>query len=567
MATAGKNLSKALLSTCSHRKWTSNHEQILRNYLSGSSPSHRPLLTPSLLSSTIDPHLLSHHHLALGLFHWATQQPSFFHTPQTYHCILKSLSLSSTSSPSTIQALVQQAEKNRIPLPVASYEMAVSALVSSGKPIEASHMLFSRLPILNSDVFCKKTRNSLLAALSINGHWRYTHKLFDQISKRNLGFDDVGFGVFISTYVRTTDLDKTFDLIDGLSSTDSSQVTGSIIAFLVVDGLCRVGRHEEAWHSLEELRIRGFKPDFISYRVVAEAFNSGRRQEEVSLILKQKRKFGVAPRTKEYKDFILALLANKHAKTANELATAIVTGDFPIDGEVLDRLISSTSIVDPESAMSLCQTTLQKNIGYTPCFATVNDLCRNLCRSGRNDEIRMLYNCLMSTNKYEDVDSYKLMVFYLCKTGSIREAYDVIKEMRKKGFNPEVDSYNLLMEACCVQDLIRPAKKIWDEMFRNNICGNLHTYNILIHKFQELDHIDEALSLFEHMVSKKISPDFATYSAVTKVLCRADRVDSACNMLKKSREQDLKLFSSVLNYLVLYLCKQGIVFNIHIIRI
>lgn len=419
-------------------------------------------------------------------------------------------------------------------------------------------MLFSRLPILNSDVFCKKIRNSLLAALSVDGHWQYAHKLFDQISKRNLGFDDVGFGVFISTYVRTNGLDRTLDLIDGMNPTDSSQVTGSIIAFLVVDGLCRVGRHEEAWRALEELRTRGFKPDFISYRVVAEAFNSGRRPEEVSVILKQKRKFGVAPRTKEYRDFIFALLANKHAKTGNELATAIVTGDFPIDGEVLNKLISSTAIVDPDSAVSLCQTTLQKNIGYTPSLATVNDLGRNLCRSGRKDEIRTLFKFLMSTNKYEDLGSYKLMVFYLCKTGSVREAYDVMKEMRKKGFNPDVDSYNLLMEACCVQDQIRPAKKIWDEMFRNNICVNLQTYNILINKFQELDQVDEAVGLYEHMMDKKIAPDIETYSAITKVLCRAERVDSACQMLKKYREQDLKLSHSLLNDLVLYFCTQAI---------
>ncbi|KAG2402985.1 uncharacterized protein HKW66_Vig0247450 [Vigna angularis] len=76
-----------------------------------------------------------------------------------------------------------------------------------------------------------------------------------------------------------------------------------------------------------------------------------------------------------------------------------------------------------------------------PTILTVNDLCRNLCRHGKVDEL-------------------------LETAGKVREGYTVLQEMKKKGFQPNVSSYNYIMEACCKEDLLRPARKFWDEMYR-----------------------------------------------------------------------------------------------------
>ena len=59
------------------------------------------------------------------------------------------------------------------------------------------------------------------------------------------------------------------------------------------------------------------------------------------------------------------------------------------------------------------------------------------------------------------------MVPFLCVAGKLREAYGVIKDMKKNRFTPDISSYNCLMEACCQEDPLRPAKKLWDVMFVN----------------------------------------------------------------------------------------------------
>ena len=89
---------------------------------------------------------------------------------------------------------------------------------------------------------------------------------------------------------------------------------------MVVDGLCREGRIEVAWQALEDMRLRGWKPDFVAYRIVSEGFRVAGRAEEEGRILKQKRKLGVAPRKDDYGEHVLALLSNRQIAEAKEVA-------------------------------------------------------------------------------------------------------------------------------------------------------------------------------------------------------------------------------------------------------
>lgn len=115
--------------------------------------------------------------------------------------------------------------------------------------------------------------------------------------ERGVAFKDVGFGCFIGKLCRSEVLGEVLGLVDKIKARTEG-INGSIMAALIVDGLCRTGRIEEAWRALGELRMRGWKPDFIAYRIVSEGFRLADRKDETATILKQKRKLGVAPKGK-----------------------------------------------------------------------------------------------------------------------------------------------------------------------------------------------------------------------------------------------------------------------------
>ena len=102
--------------------------------------------------------------------------------------------------------------------------------------------------------------------------------------------DTVGFGVFVNAAGRKDDgLAEVLRLVDVVCC-QGRRVNRSVVVAMVVDGMCREGRIEDAWRALEEMRLRGWKPDFVAYRIVAEGFRVAGRVEEEGRILKQKRK-------------------------------------------------------------------------------------------------------------------------------------------------------------------------------------------------------------------------------------------------------------------------------------
>lgn len=541
-------ISRALISESNNAvptwSWTPSLEQTLHRICC------RDSLSPSLVARVIDPYLLTHHSLALGFFNWAAQQPGFTHTSLTYQSILKSLS--SSRHFNATESLLKQAKAHKLALDSSIYHSVINSLIK-GKKNQTAFWVFNevRSQILElGPEIC----NSLLAALASDGCFNNAFKVFDEMTMRGVAFSNIGFGVFIWRLCRNADLSKVLRMLDEVKEGNST-INGSIIAVLIVHGLCQASRIGEALWVLNELRIRDCKPDFIAYRIVAEALRSMASVADVNNVLKMKRKLGVAPRSNDYREFILGLITERRICEAKELGEVVVDGNFPIKDDVLNALIGSVSSIDPCSAMVFFDFMVGK--GRSPTLSTLRNLSRNLSKHGKIDELLEVYRVLSSNNYFSDLESYNVMFSFLCKAGRAREAYEVLQEMKKKGLGLDISMYNSLMEACCREDLLRPAKRLWDEMFVSGCGVNVKTYNILIGKFSEIAEVDEALRLFNHMLEKGVAPDATTYLSLLGGLCQETKFEAAVQVFNKSAIQDATLARNILNTFILNLCGKG----------
>ncbi|KAK2968768.1 hypothetical protein RJ640_028161 [Escallonia rubra] len=541
-------ISRALISASNRsvptRTWTPKLEQTLHRL------NCRDSLNSALVATVIDPHLLSHHSLALGFFDWAAQQPGFAHTPTTYQSILKSLSISRQFN--AVDKLLKQVKAHKIDIPPSVYKSVIASYVI-GKKTQNAFSLFNDVDGLASEIG-PDTCNSLLAALACDGDIVNAQKVFDEMTFRGVRFSTLGFGVFIWKFCRNNELDKTLNLLDEVRR-NFGGINGSIIAVLVVHGLCSASRVAEAVCALHELRSRDCKPDFMAYRIVAEASRLMGNVVDVMKILKKKRKLGVAPRADDYREFLFSLISERLICEAKDLGEVIVGGDFPIQDDVLNALIGSVSTVDPCCALLFLKFMLGKD--RFPTLLTLSNLSRGLCKHGKFDELLEVFEFLSAKEYFVDTESYGTMVSFLCNAGKLREAYQVLQEMKRKGLGPDISSYNSLMEACCKEDLLRPAKRLWDEMFANGCGGNIKTYNILIRKFSERGQAEEAHRLFCHMLEKGVAPDSTTYSSLLEGLCQENEIKTAFQVFQKSVELDRVLAQRLLGTFTLYLCKEG----------
>ncbi|CAH2072795.1 unnamed protein product [Thlaspi arvense] len=541
----GRELLKVSGSSRPARSWSPSVEQSLHGL------GFRHLVSPSLVARVIDPFLLNHHSLALGFFNWAAQQPGYSHDSLSYHSIFKSLSLSRQFS--AMDALFKQVKSQKILLDSSVYCSLVDALLLGRRAHSAFWVLEEALWTgreIHPDV-C----NRLLAALASDGHSDYAQKLFVKMRQRGIPLNTLGFGVYIGSFCRTSETDQLLRLVDEVKKANSN-INGSIVALLILHGLCKSSREMDAFYILEELRNIDCKPDFMAYRIIAEAFVVTGNLYERQVVLKKKRKLGVAPRSSDYRDFILDLISAKRLTEAKNVAEVIVSGNFPIDNDILDALIGSVSAVDPDSALDFL-TYMVTNTGKLPAVRTLSKLSKNLCRHDKSDHLIKAYELLSSKGYFSELESYSLMISFLCKAGRVREGYSALHEMKKKGFDPDVSLYNALIEACCRAEMIRPAKKLWDEMFVEGCEMNQTTYNVLIKKLSEEGEAEESLRLFQKMLEKGIEPDETIYTSLLEGLCKETRLEAAMEVFRKCMERDKTVARMVLSALVLNLCSNG----------
>ncbi|CAI9277227.1 unnamed protein product [Lactuca saligna] len=541
-------ISRALITAADQsaapRTWTPVLEQTLHGI------GCRHSLNPTLVSRVIDPFLIHHHSLALGFFNWASQQPGFTHTSISYQSILKSLSISRQST--AVDTLMKQIKTLKIQLNSSVYRSIITSHIAAKKPLNA-FSVFNDVRFLISDIG-PDTCNSLLAALSSTRNLSYAHQVFDEMITRDIRFSTLGIGVFLWRFTKTAELDKTLSFLDNIQNQNSS-VNGSILALLILHGLCLESRVHEAMYMLDILRKRHCKPDFMAYRIVAEALRETGNVVEVEKVLKMKRKLGVAPRTSDYKNFIFQLISERLISEAKDLGEIIINGNFPIEDDVLNTLIGSVSTNNPQAALMFFKS-LVSNERF-PTLLTLNNLCRNLCKHGNHNELVEIFKILSDNEYFVDIERYNVMILYFCKAGKVKEAYEILQEMKRKGLGPDISCYNHVMEGCCKEDMIRPAKRLWDEMFANGCEPNLKSYNILIQKLSEIGQVKEGHRVFGQMLERGVLPDETTYVVLIKGFCQENEVETALEVFNKSFEHDVEIAKGILGKFVLYLCREG----------
>ncbi|KAL4568167.1 hypothetical protein LXL04_023773 [Taraxacum kok-saghyz] len=526
------------------RTWTPVLEQTLHGI------GCRHSLNPTLVSRVIDPFLIHHHSLALGFFNWASQQPGFTHSSISYQSILKSLSISRQSA--AVDTLMKQVKTSKIQLNPSLYRSIIASHIAAKRSLNA-FSVFNDVRFLVPDIG-PDTCNSLVAALSSAGNLGYTHQVFDQMTTRHIRLSTLGIGVFLWKFSRTAELDKTLSFLDDVK-TQNPDINGSILALLILHGLSSENRVHEAMYMLDLLRKKDCKPDFMAYRIVAEAMRATGNIIEVEQVLKLKRKLGVAPRTSDYRDFIFQLISERLITEAKELGEIIINGNFPIEDDVLNALIGSVSTTDSQTALIFFKFLLSKQ--RFPTLLTLNNLCKNLCKHGTHDELVEIFKILSANDYFMDIERYNIIILYLCKSGKVKEAYDILQEMKRKGVGPDISCYNHVMEGCCTEDMIRPAKRLWDEMFANGCGPNLITYNILIKKLSEIGQVKEGHRVFRQMLEREVVPDGTTYVSLLKGLCQEKEVETALDIFKKCFENNPVIAQGILGKFVFYLCKEG----------
>ncbi|XLS79330.1 hypothetical protein HN51_063555 [Arachis hypogaea] len=204
------------------------------------------------------------------------------------------------------------------------------------------------------------------------------------------------------------------------------------------------------------------------------------------------------------------------------------------------------------------------NLRSRDCFIAIhawNNFLNHLLQLNEIDRFWNLYRGMGSFGYMENVNTFNLVIYALCKECRLVEAISVLYKMMKGEIFPSVVSFNIIIDAACK---ISNLEEMLRKMVKIGIEPSVRTYATLIDGYARWGSLEEALRLcieeasllLADMIDKHICPDHYSYAILTKGLCRKGYLTEALKLHSQILEHNLIQDSFFHNILLNHICKR-----------
>ncbi|XP_065877802.1 pentatricopeptide repeat-containing protein At5g61370, mitochondrial [Euphorbia lathyris] len=254
--------------------------------------------------------------------------------------------------------------------------------------------------------------------------------------------------------------------------------------------------------------------------------------------------------------------------------------DFDTKDEAFNHAIRVLAEKKDHTAMQILISDLRKE-GRAMEAQTFGMVVETLVKLGKEDEALGIFKNLDKFNCPQDSATVSAIVSALCAKGhakkacgvvwhhkdkisevkpcvyrsllygwsmqeNVKEARNILKEMKGEGVMPDLFSYNTFLRCLCEKNLKRnpsglvpEALNVMMEMRSYRIEPNSITYNILLGCLQRARRVQESCRILERMKSSSCSPDWMSYYLVIKVLYLTGRFGGGNKLVDEMIENGL----------------------------
>ncbi|XP_020575540.1 uncharacterized protein LOC110021396 [Phalaenopsis equestris] len=198
-----------------------------------------------------------------------------------------------------------------------------------------------------------------------------------------------------------------------------------------------------------------------------------------------------------------------------------------------------------------------EGFGCSPDTITYNTILDGYCRKGMLKEARDLLAEMKGRGLLPDRSTYNTLIAGYCRIGWLKEATKVIELMTRSNFLPDLWTYNMLILGMCREGRMDEASRLKDEMEKLGIMPDVVTYNTLIKGCFQWQNEGTALRMLEEMRSKGLKPSLVTHNILVKQLCEEGKMGEAVMNLKKMEEEFTKPDNVTYNTLISGYCRYG----------
>nr|GLL49839.1 putative pentatricopeptide repeat-containing protein At1g12700, mitochondrial [Ipomoea trifida] len=367
------------------------------------------------------------------------------------------------------------------------------------------------------DVYCRSSRvdcGILVDALCKEGMLESAETIIQIMIQRNTYPNVVTYNHLIEGYClqgRMNEARKAFGRVveSGLQPDIRTYNT-------LINGYCKIKEIEEARKAFGQMLESGLQPNVWAYSTLINGYCKIKEMDEARKVFGQMVESGLQPDVWTYNTLINGYCKIKEMDEAMHLFCEIpqkglhpnvVTYTIMLQGFFLVRRCSA--------ALELFQEMLVA--GHKPDFCTSCVLLGGLCDNGLVEQAMSVYHQLdRNGNGSHDYDT--IIIDRVCKIGRLNIARNVFNGLISKGRRLDVNTYNVMINGLCRGGFLDEALELLRKMEKNDCLPDTVTYNVILQEFVREKKCHEANLLLDEMVGKGISIDRCTFFFLNDLL-------------------------------------------------
>ncbi|WOL04932.1 pentatricopeptide repeat-containing protein [Canna indica] len=231
--------------------------------------------------------------------------------------------------------------------------------------------------------------------------------------------------------------------------------------------------------------------------------------------------------------------------------------------DAYDALVRScTQIGTGEDACLVIETLRARGVWVS--IHACNNLLNHLLMSSPDAGAAFwnMYKEILAVGYVENVNTFNLVIYGLCRESKIQEAFSVLYRMLKGRIFPNIATFNILIDGCCRNDVVNLGYDLFKKIklvSGNTIKPNVVTFNCLINGLCKAGKVEDGEKLMKDMLETKILPNVQTYASLVDGYGREGKPEEALRLLIEMLDYGIVPNIVVYNSLLNWLFKQGYV--------
>ncbi|XP_076899755.1 uncharacterized protein LOC143553708 [Bidens hawaiensis] len=391
-----------------------------------------------------------------------------------------------------------------------------------------------------SKIVVRKLFDTLFRVYADTGRFNESLEVFQYMKSNGFSkIDDRSCMVFLLAAKRY----GKFDLLSGFFREMVDLGVGITVysMTMAVSAMCKVGESVKARELVNEMIVKGVKPNANTYNVLIDTHLKKHEFNEVEVVLDSMKTESVSV---SYNVVTYTLLIEFYS----------VLGKIEDAQKVFDEMLEKGIAADVYAYTSLiscnCKLGKMKRVfelfdelterGLVPNVHTYGVLLKGVCKAGEMKAAEVLLSEMKSKGlEVNDVIINTLMDGY-CKKGNVDDAINLQSLMEKKGFKPSVISYNIIAAGLCKANRLEEAKTTLFTMVDRGVALNTMTYTTLIDVFCKQGEFVEARRMFREMESNGEKPNVVTYNAFIDGYCKKGLMKDAYRIISDMEVKGVK---------------------------